>query len=71
MRISKATRRSLDLLLTDLEEHPKLANGLTQMLIYVSPQTSTVEENLVIILDTLNRPTILETTQRMLNAFGI
>lgn len=59
------------MLLTDLKEHPKLANGLTQMLIHVSAQTSTVEENLVIILATLNRPTILETTQLMLNAFGI
>lgn len=59
------------MLLTDLEEHLILANQLTQMLIYVSPQTSTVEENLGIIPATLNRPTILETTPLTLNAFGI
>lgn len=59
------------MLLTDLEEHLILANQLTQVLIYVSPQTSTVEENLGIILATLNRPTILETTLLTLNAFGI
>lgn len=59
------------MLLTDLEKHLKLANQLTQMLIYLSPQTSTVEENLGIILATLNHPTILETTQLMLNVFGI
>lgn len=69
--ISKATGRILDLLLTDLEKHLKLANQLMQILIYVSAQTSTAEENLVIILAILNRPTILETTQLMLNAFGI
>lgn len=59
------------MLLTDLEKHFKLANQLTQMLIYVSPQTSTAEVNLGITPATLNRPTILETTQLMLNAFGI
>lgn len=59
------------MLLTDLEEHLILANQLTQMLIHVSPQTSTVEENLGIIPVTLNHPTILETTPLTLNAFGI
>lgn len=59
------------MLLTDLEKHLKLANRLMQILIYVSAQTSTAEENLVIILAILNHPTILETTQLMLNAFGI
>lgn len=59
------------MLLTDLEKQLKLAHQLTQMLISVPAQTSTVEENLVIILAILNHPTILETTQLTLNAFGI
>lgn len=57
--------------MTDLGKHLRLVYQLTQMLTYVSPQTSTVEENWGTTLATLNHPTILETTQLMWNASGI